>query len=372
MQSFEFIDLILFFGISQGVFLAVTIQMIKNKNRSANKTLSVILLLSVLMLLGRMVFFKYMTVTLFRLTIVIDAIIFVFGPLCHIYFRRLIFSKNDHFKLPWYHYLPVIAHLIFAFYFVFISQEDFIKKYNSGYLNIPFLIIEVGGVVSNFIYWLANMKLLRMYIEEEKNRVSYKQGLVSFLKFFQISIGVFIFFWIISFVSSNFFDYRVKFVNYNSVWATISIFIFIVGYYSLKEPEIFRISLQKEKPNQQKRLQEDQISSLEKELQQAIEEEKMFLKPNLTLRDLSERLNTSTHNISWYLNTVQGCNFYDYINHYRIKEFLQKVENNEHLDHTILAISMDVGFNSKSTFNKAFKLEMNDTPSNFIKQLPVA
>ena len=60
--------------------------------------------------------------------------------------------------------------------------------------------------------------------------------------------------------------------------------------------------------------------------------------------------------------------FYDFINHYRVKEFVKKVENQEHLKHTILALSMDVGFNSKSTFNKAFKDTMQDTPSNYIKK----
>jgi AraC-like DNA-binding protein len=96
--------------------------------------------------------------------------------------------------------------------------------------------------------------------------------------------------------------------------------------------------------------------------------EQIYLQNDLTLSQVSELLKTSTNNISWLLNNIYSSTFYDFINGYRIKEFLQKVEKKEHLSHTILALSMDSGFNSKSTFNKAFKREMNDTPSNYIRK----
>jgi len=156
------------------------------------------------------------------------------------------------------------------------------------------------------------------------------------------------------------------------MWGAISIFIFVVGYYSLKEPELFRMPFQKEKVKLSKRLPQDEIISLGKKLDDLIKKEKIFLKPDLTLRDLAIRLNTSSHNVSWYLNTILRINFYDYINRNRVLEFLKRIEKEEHLNHTILAIAMEVGFNSKSTFNKAFKLEMNTTPSNYIKGLKAA
>ncbi len=372
MQSFEFIDLILFFGISQGVFLAVTLQIIKNKNKAANKILSIMLMLSVFMLLGRMIFFKFLTARLFQWAILIDSVIFLFGPLCYIYSRRLIFSKNDTFRLSRSHYIPVSFHLLFSFYIFSFNGDEFLDNLSAGFFKTPFLIIEGAGIVSNIYYWILNVKILKTYIHKEKNHVSYTQSLVSFLKFFQISIFIVITVWMISFISMNFFNYSIKFINYNSVWGTISIFIFVIGYYSLKEPELFRISFQKEKTKSQQRLPQDQIILIGKELNTLIEKEKIFLKPDLTLRDLSLRLNTSTHNISWYLNHVSKSNFYDYINHFRIQEFLSKIDNNEHLHHTILAIAMEVGFNSKSTFNKAFKLEVKDTPRNYIKGLKAA
>jgi AraC-like DNA-binding protein len=72
------------------------------------------------------------------------------------------------------------------------------------------------------------------------------------------------------------------------------------------------------------------------------------------------------------LNNVYKTTIYEFINNFRIKEFVKNIADNKHLNHTILALSMDVGFNSKSTFNKAFKTVMKDTPSNFIKKRTAA
>ncbi len=369
MQSFEFVDLILFLGVSQGVFLAITLLVIKNTNKAANAVLSAILLLSAVMLLGRMIFFKFLTLRLYQWSLLIDVVIFLFGPLTYMYVRRLAFYKNEKFLLSWQHYTLSIIHVLYSFYVLSLSPEVFGEMLSSGALDIPFFIIEVLGIVSNMYYCVANFKLIQLYSSEEKNAISYRQNVVSFLRFFQITIAAVVGVWVLSFVVVKLFDYQLKWIDYNTVWGATSIFIYIVGYYSLKEPELFRLPLKskKTKPKPKQRLSTSQVQTLEKVLQQSIQEEKIFLKSNLTLRDLSERLGVSTHDISWYLNTVAKCNFYDYINQYRVKEFLRRVENNEHHYHTILALSIEAGFNSKSTFNKAFKLEMNDTPRNYIR-----
>jgi AraC-like DNA-binding protein len=149
----------------------------------------------------------------------------------------------------------------------------------------------------------------------------------------------------------------------------IPVFIYVIGYFSLKQPELFRIKEETEKNTfKKKRLPEPEALLLQKKLDSLMVNEKIFLQNDLTLADVSEMLQTSTNNVSWLLNQVYKTTFYDFINRYRVHEFVKKVENKEHLKHTILALSMDVGFNSKSTFNKAFKETMRDTPSNYIKK----
>ncbi|MEO0527365.1 MAG: helix-turn-helix domain-containing protein, partial [Bacteroidota bacterium] len=61
--------------------------------------------------------------------------------------------------------------------------------------------------------------------------------------------------------------------------------------------------------------------------------------------------------------------FYDFINRYRVSDFVEKLKNKEHHEHTLLSLAYDVGFNSKTTFNKAFKKTMDHTPTAYLNKL---
>jgi AraC-like DNA-binding protein len=192
------------------------------------------------------------------------------------------------------------------------------------------------------------------------------------LYFFLASISLFLLAWLFSFINASIFNRYFTFIDYNSVWVAIPVFIYVIGYFSLKQPELFRLPVEKKVKEKKDRLSEGETIILKEKLDSLMINEKLFLQNDLTLKDVAETLLTSTNNISWLLNKIYETTFYDFINGHRIKEFIAKVQNKEHLQHTILALSMDVGFNSKSTFNKAFKLAMKETPSNFIKNYRAA
>ncbi|MBL4662454.1 MAG: helix-turn-helix domain-containing protein [Flavobacteriaceae bacterium] len=160
----------------------------------------------------------------------------------------------------------------------------------------------------------------------------------------------------------------IQIIGYDVLWIAIPVFIYIIGYYSLKQPELFRISLDRKINENKKRISKGESELLKDKLDSMMQNEQLYLLNDLTLADVAKELQTSTNNISWVLNNMYNITFYDFINGYRIEEFVEKIANQEHLNHTILALSMDVGFNSKSTFNKAFKQTMKDAPSNYIKK----
>lgn len=96
------------------------------------------------------------------------------------------------------------------------------------------------------------------------------------------------------------------------------------------------------------------------------ETQKIHLQNNLTLQNLCAVMKENPHYVSQVINQDLQLSFYDLVNRYRIqdaKEQLQKLPAK-----TILAIALDVGFNSKSTFNKAFKVETGCTPSTYRQQ----
>lgn len=99
-----------------------------------------------------------------------------------------------------------------------------------------------------------------------------------------------------------------------------------------------------------------------------MDENKIYLKNDLTLQSLSKVLGTNSSYLSQIIKTAYNCNFSTFLNKIRIIE-AQKMILDKKFDHyTIDAISKECGYNSKSTFNKAFKDFTGLTPQKYKKQ----
>ncbi|PJJ59664.1 helix-turn-helix domain-containing protein [Hymenobacter chitinivorans] len=87
-----------------------------------------------------------------------------------------------------------------------------------------------------------------------------------------------------------------------------------------------------------------------------------YLAPELTLGELAAQLRTNTSWLSRVINTGCGQNFNDFINEYRVREAEVRLQNPRFRHYTLLAVALDAGFNSKSTFNRVFKKLRGTTP----------
>ena len=96
-----------------------------------------------------------------------------------------------------------------------------------------------------------------------------------------------------------------------------------------------------------------------------MKKEKPFLNSKLTLQDLAEMLHVNIHTLSRVINEGYRKNFFDFINEYRIEEFKRLVNIDQYKNYTFLAIAMEVGFSSKTTFNRSFKKSTGKTPREY-------
>jgi AraC-like DNA-binding protein len=92
---------------------------------------------------------------------------------------------------------------------------------------------------------------------------------------------------------------------------------------------------------------------------------KPYRNPYLTLGDLSRQSSVPIRYVSQILNELLSQNFYDYINRYRIEEVKEVLSGPSGSDRSILQVLYEVGFNSKSVFNAAFKKQVGMTPREF-------
>tara|TARA_R110002124_G_scaffold18803_16_gene76177 strand:- start:1433 stop:2602 length:1170 start_codon:yes stop_codon:yes gene_type:complete len=113
---------------------------------------------------------------------------------------------------------------------------------------------------------------------------------------------------------------------------------------------------------QRSALGEEQSLRIAAKIDAAMKSDQLFLDPALSLQKLARHVAISPSYISQTLNETIGKSFFDYVNQMRV-EYAKPliIEGKE----TILAISLRAGFNARSSFYKAFKLETGHTPSAF-------
>ncbi|NOR34008.1 MAG: helix-turn-helix domain-containing protein, partial [Bacteroidales bacterium] len=99
-----------------------------------------------------------------------------------------------------------------------------------------------------------------------------------------------------------------------------------------------------------------------------ISENKPYLNPDLSLRDLAKQIDIHPNHLSWVLNNSIGLNFNEFINQYRIEAFKSNAKAQENENITIEGLAYESGFNSKTVFNTYFKKETGLTPRQFLKQ----
>lgn len=115
---------------------------------------------------------------------------------------------------------------------------------------------------------------------------------------------------------------------------------------------------------QRSALTHDQANRIAEKLTAHMQQHQSYLDPDITLGKLAEGLQVSPNYLSQTLNDTLGMSFFDYINHWRIKDARKRLEMTED---SILEIAYAVGFNARSSFYKAFKMETGQTPAAYRK-----
>ena len=116
---------------------------------------------------------------------------------------------------------------------------------------------------------------------------------------------------------------------------------------------------------QRSALDNEQSNRIADKINNIMSKEALYLDSNLSLQKLANHLAISPNYISQTLNETLCTNFFDFINKWRIEAAKPKILANQD---SVLTIALEVGFNARSSFYKAFKQETGQTPSEFRKQ----
>jgi PAS domain S-box-containing protein len=103
-------------------------------------------------------------------------------------------------------------------------------------------------------------------------------------------------------------------------------------------------------------------------LVQLLEREKIYLDPDLSLKQTADRLMTNTKYLSQVVNQFTAKNFQQFVNTYRIEAVKSKINDPQYSNLTLYGISLYCGFKNKSTFYKVFKEITGLTPKIFMEK----
>ncbi|PQJ80148.1 helix-turn-helix domain-containing protein [Polaribacter porphyrae] len=295
------------------------------------------------------------------------------NPLLFLYILSIIYTD---FKLKWkhlIHLLPwIITILILMPNFFFVDEEAkklFYENYNS-HLEIKFL--DYLGDALSLGYLIAEIYYIRRYKKLLLENFTEKSAFKNYVWLKQLAILLFIgqaLTWI-----KNYARLHLSLETTNSLRTIVLIFgIGLICWIFLKavnSPKLFKgIRVDLKTSKEIKRSKENlEHSSQLIVLEQFMNDEKPFLNPSLTIRKLASAIEMNSRDLSVLINQHLNQHFFDFVNEYRIEEAKSILKNPKKKAFTILEILYEVGFNSKSSFNTAFKKHTGLTPTQFRKK----
>lgn len=306
------------------------------------------------------------------------SLLLLHGPFLYLYISALIDQKFQFNRKKIVHFIPFILFnlfLISASFFPEISERitlDHINNEKGGLLLFNFFLV-LTVLSGPFYFALSILHFKKLDINIFHNFSSYEDVNLDWLrKLIYTFGGIWTALMIFATVHHVFGLFSWIFCTHG-LFLSLSVFILLIGYYGLKQNEIFiqfpdrkaqYITEQKEK-YVSTYLKESEIKNYVRRIKNYMISEKPYLLANLSLPELANRLDMSSHHLSRIINEEFGVNFFDFVNQYRIKEVKSRIGHPEYENLSLFGIALDSGFNSKSAFNRVFKKVTGITPSEY-------
>lgn len=359
-------------GIVQAIFLSWFFLSGENRKNAANVFHGAMLLSMAACIFEIFVMYTGYIQQCFFLVDFSEPLSFVIGPCFYLIVYSMIHGKVK--RAQYFHFVFPVVYLIMIIPF-FILPED--AKYNawigSYHPGLPYRDLDFDDDVRNLItnnhteVSLASLLLYTMLSVLEIARAfrAKKEFFWSpvhpLLKRFRVDV--------ILIFSVTVIILLVKFFNVDDTGdhilaAYISLVIYYTSFQVISNSNFFRTTTladqQKSKavpvPDETKKL-------IVEKLNRVMREEKPFLKPDFSLPDLAQQLSTPVHVLSFVINDGLGKSFFEMMAEHRIEEAKQLLKEKTNIK--VEEIAGQVGYNSKSSFNTAFKKLTGKTPSEY-------
>ncbi len=275
------------------------------------------------------------------------AFLLLIGPLLRWYILAM---TDATFKISRVHMLEFVPFALVFLLGFFVAEDEFDPN------NKEVVIVFGSTLISIYLHFASYIFISGRVLKKKKNQhkkiIQTKFQKVIFTWLSLLIFG-FIIIWISYFL--NIIENTVPYIV-GPIMYSLAIYFLSYKAFTLKVTDL----------DGQLFIKNDDVT-LFHEISRIIIKEKRYLEPNFSLSDLGKLIEKSPQKTSEIINQYGNRNFNDFINFQRIQEAKKLLLDIENDKYTISSIAFDIGFNSLSSFNGAFKKFEGTTPSKFRK-----
>ncbi len=305
---------------------------------------------------------------------------FAYGVLIYLYVQTLTDNKRRLMRRDWVLFIPAIVFYVYQFW-AFAQSMDF-KNWYEKTVHIPFIspFYAITSIALNAFLLFLCLKHYRKYrIWLDENFSDTEKIKFDWLRNF-LYLSTAILTLTALFSLTNNFLFKLSYMQF--FWLSFAsalavYYLAIAGYLRSQTIELNFTAAESEKIEaaaQEERktlLPENDLEKLKTKLRNLMETEKPFLDSQLTLSVLAKMLGVNTTVLSYIINSGFNVNFNDFVNEQRIAEVKSKLSGGAAENSNLLGIALDCGFNSKATFNRAFKKFTGIAPKEFSENVKI-
>lgn len=310
--------------------------------------------------------------------------VFLIGPVVYFYLKSLLDNRFKIGKKEFVHFIPSIAYLFYSLV-IFVTDKLILEEfyfYADGRDKDLANCYQVTGLLSMAFYLMLSLRVYFAYRKMVFETTSYAESIlyrwirnfiIAFLSLLLLRVLLFI-------LNPDWGEFGNQFWYY-LCFAMVIFYISLNGYSHIVKQSILQnylIAQTHDEEDETRKVDAPEIQpaanipNIEEwkfNLDKVIQEHLLYQNPKLTLAQVAEKMDSTPKMISTIVNSGHGMNFNDYINRFRVDAVKQLIKSGRLESLTLLAIALESGFNSKATFNRAFKKHDGMTPKNYVDSI---
>lgn len=366
--DFTLINLIILFGAIQGLLFGILL--LFQKGHPGARFLSAFLF--ILAYNGFETFNWSAGVNFISFDFTSYILIFGIGPSLYLYLTTLFRNKKFTRKQVALLYTPLYFQLLWKgsiiLYYLLVKNNIIeLHRLTPQYLhNIYVEVSEPLSVITFLVFLGLTLRQYRIFKKNkyENNAVAEeeKEVINKWAKALLICCVILGILWPLTLSAPFLFNIPYE-ITYYPIEILLVFFVYWIAFAGFHK---VRIIYAKAEKTRMSKIPESEATVLLAKLQDAMQEDKLYLDPELNLSKLSDHTSIPGRTISIVINQHLGRSFNEFVNEYRIEEVKRFLldPNYQHL--TISGISLEAGFNSQATFQRVFKSKTGMTPREYM------